>query len=495
VKILNERITRITSIALLAFFSAATIPTRAASISTYWFLLDGPDSLTAVFDSIAGSTFSTRIQRYRPSDNTMSKMASDVQPNTNLVAFNNSVWFTTRYAPYQVGRADLSTISGNPVYYGPSDIAAPYDDMALGADNSLWATSAQGARVVRVTQTGAVTSLFGNAAIHPLGIVRGNDGNMWFADGANRRITRIDSGTGAFTDYPVPQLSPTTIPERVASIPGSNSIWFSTLDGIGYVDPATGRVDVVPTEAQQPVRMTAGSDGTLWLTNGTQYVTQFTPPSNYAKLKVFADATAQSAGLYVDDSGVVYVSDQRSAFLARIATAKDTPADTTVIEFYNLLLDHYFMTADQDEAAAIDAGAAGPGWSRTGQSWRGWTGGPIPNAAEVCRFYGTPDVDPATGARRGPNSHFYTLQPGECAAVKQDAGWRYEFAGKFWMIKPSSAAAGGCPAWTDAVYRAYNNGFASNNSNHRYMTDAALYNQMVAKGWSGEGVVMCAPKQ
>jgi hypothetical protein len=29
--------------------------------------------------------------------------------------------------------------------------------------------------------------------------------------------------------------------------------------------------------------MAAGIDGTLWLTNGTQYVTQFTPPASYAK--------------------------------------------------------------------------------------------------------------------------------------------------------------------------------------------------------------------
>ena len=59
--------------------------------------------------------------------------------------------------------------------------------------------------------------------------------------------------------------------------------------------------------------------------------------------------------------------------------------------------------------------------------------------------------------RRGPNSHFYTLQPGECAAVKLDAGWTYEASGKYWMVKPASAGASGCPAATQAVYRAYNN--------------------------------------
>src|SRR6185295_884091 len=205
---------------------------------------------------------------------------------------------------------------------------------------------------------------------------------------------------------------------------------------------------------------------------------------NYEKLKLFDDPTAESSGLYVDPAGVVYVSDNRTAHLARIATARDTPVDTTVTEFYNAPLNHYFVTANLDEAAAIDGGSAGPGWSRTGQTWKAWTGGPIPNAAEVCRFYGATDTNASTGLRRGPNSHFYTLQPGECAAVKLDSGWTYEFAGKFWMVKPEGAAAS-CPSWTQPVYRAYNNRYALNDSNHRYAVSKAIYDQMLAEGWSG----------
>jgi len=151
---------------------------------------------------------------------------------------------------------------------------------------------------------------------------------------------------------------------------------------------------------------------------------RFTPPANYAKLNVFTDPYAQSSGIYVDRSGAVFVTDRWNAMLARIAPAAETPADATVAEFYNSTLDHYFVTADPAEAAAIDSGAAGAGWTRTGQSWKGWLGGPLPDAAEVCRFYGSPDVDPVTGTRRGPNSHFYTLEPSECASVIQ-AVWAH----------------------------------------------------------------------
>ncbi len=106
----------------------------------------------------------------------------------------------------------------------------------------------------------------------------------------------------------------------------------------------------------------------------------------------------------------------------------------------------------------------------------------------MCRFYGNPDLNPATGTRRGPNSHFYTIEAAECAAVKLDDGWRfesYDFNG--WPIGPV-----GCPDDTQPVMRAYNNRFAQNDSNHRYTTSTAIYDQMIADGWSGEGTVFCA---
>jgi hypothetical protein len=39
----------------------------------------------------------------------------------------------------------------------------------------------------------------------------------------------------------------------------------------------------------------------------------------------------------------------------------------------------------------------------------------------------------------------------------------------------------------------YNNGFADNNSNHRYTTSTTIYEFMQTQQWSGEHTVMCAP--
>ena len=45
------------------------------------------------------------------------------------------------------------------------------------------------------------------------------------------------------------------------------------------------------------------------------------------------------------------------------------------------------------------------------------------------------------------------------------------------------------------IYRAYSNRAAQNESNHRYATDLVFYNALIALGWSGEGVVMCAVRK
>jgi uncharacterized delta-60 repeat protein len=155
---------------------------------------------------------------------------------------------------------------------------------------------------------------------------------------------------------------------------------------------------------------------------------------------------------------------------------------TPIVEFRNGILDHYFITADPIEAAAVDGGAAGPGWQRTGLSFR--SGGP----QKAGRFYGNPDLDPVTLQRRGPNSHFYSIEPDEVAQVKRDPGWRFES----YDFNAWPQGLGGCPETTQGVRRAYNNRFAQNDSNHRYTTSADVYAQMLAAGWSGEGVVFCA---
>ena len=162
--------------------------------------------------------------------------------------------------------------------------------------------------------------------------------------------------------------------------------------------------------------------------------------------------------------------------------------DLVVTEFHNAVLDTYFITSDPLEIAAVDSGSAGPGWSRTGGSFK--SGGDT----DVCRFYGS--VAP------GPNSHFYAADGPECAglfAQQFAAGDPRRATQKSWSFEvfdftTTRPVNGACPAMTTPVYRAYNNGYARGiDSNHRITTDRAAIDQDEARGWIGEGVVMCAP--
>lgn len=177
-----------------------------------------------------------------------------------------------------------------------------------------------------------------------------------------------------------------------------------------------------------------------------------------------------------------------SQFLAGVP---QPAAGTNAIEYYNVDLDHYFLTSFADETQFVESGGAGRGWVRTGYAFRiGTASAPqSPPNASVCRFYGNPAINPATGMRRGPNSHFYTADPGECAQVKLDPGWFYE-AIAFAIQVPAGSA---CPGNTIPVFRLYNKGFATNNSNHRYTTSSVIYQFMLTQNWAGEQTVMCAP--
>ncbi len=157
----------------------------------------------------------------------------------------------------------------------------------------------------------------------------------------------------------------------------------------------------------------------------------------------------------------------------------------TVREYHHASLDHYFITASPAEMAALDSGQMGGGWRATGHSFLAYAATPLAPALSwpVCRFYGTPGL--------GPNSHFFTGSPFECAAVSREDGWWYEGMA-FNVFMPFM---GVCNWGEIPIYRAYNGRWEYNDSNHRYLTSAVEYQQMLSRGWTGEGVVMCAPAE
>ncbi|MEO7760826.1 MAG: peptidoglycan DD-metalloendopeptidase family protein [Casimicrobiaceae bacterium] len=173
-----------------------------------------------------------------------------------------------------------------------------------------------------------------------------------------------------------------------------------------------------------------------------------------------------------------------------VAVGLGTPLLTTVVDFYNSKLDHFFRTANPAEAAAVDSGASGADWLRTGDDFVALAGTASRYGANaVCRFYGS--ILP------GPNSHFYTGSMDECSALNQLQSqlpssaprWNYEEV-SFSAFAPIN---GVCPQQAPhPIYRLYDNRFAQNDSNHRYASRSSAYYQQAGAGWLKEGVALCA---
>ena len=161
-----------------------------------------------------------------------------------------------------------------------------------------------------------------------------------------------------------------------------------------------------------------------------------------------------------------------------------TSSSTTVVEFYNASLDHYFITWVADEIAKLDAGTVIRGWTRTGQALKTYTT-PQSGTSPVCRYY----IPPGLG-----DSHFFGRGTAECNATgTNNPSFVLEDPAFMQMFLPN---LGVCPTNTTNVYRVFSN---RPDANHRYMTDKAVRDQMVARGWLAEGdgpdlVVMCAPQ-
>ena len=202
--------------------------------------------------------------------------------------------------------------------------------------------------------------------------------------------------------------------------------------------------------------------------NGSFVALQYERIQDTSEIASALKADARVAGmlpyfLFADSEGVCF---------AALPPAEQVP----VTEFFNVQLGHYFLSSSAAETQAIEAGAAGPGWQRTGSGFGTIKPGYCYESRPVFRFY---------GARQ--NSHFFTVDADECGSIRRnDPGWQYE-GEAFGALAP---VAGACPRGTP-VLRLYNGRWAQDDSNHRFTQSPATYSEMQRQGWIGEGVAFC----
>ncbi len=165
-------------------------------------------------------------------------------------------------------------------------------------------------------------------------------------------------------------------------------------------------------------------------------------------------------------------------------------ATTSAVEFFHASYGHYFVSVDPAEIASLDDGTV-TGWQRTGRTYEVWRS-PAAGLEPVCRFWSGQSFAPKS-------SHFYTPYAGECAKVNLDPAWSFEGIAFFAKMPDGALGARTCSSGTQPLYRAYNDG-KSGAPNHRYTTDPAVLDAMIAQGWIMEGeattrVFACVPLQ
>ncbi len=350
--------------------------------------------------------------------------------------------FTERFAPpirvnalaaTQVGPAMLYAggppeAPGAPQLYRSTDTALTWQPVATFPATTAWADAANGNTVTAIAIDPAEPSRVYVGFEHPDYVMRSVDG------GATWTRATIGLGAGKITSLVVDPADPSTL---YASQLGSGvfrstdrgATWSAMDEGM-HDDLALG----VKVDAHQPGR-------------------------------IFAET---GSGLY------------------RVDLGSGVPAgDRRAIEFHHQAFDHYFVSADTDEVAGLDAGVF-EGWSRTGEGFR-VADANDPGNLPVCRFFG----------RFPPQStHFYTPYPHECEGLTADPNWIFEKIA-FGLALPTAPPQRGCPPGTRALRRFYND-FMGGAPNHRYSTSPITYDVMTGQGWIYEGeagtlVFACVP--
>ena len=161
-----------------------------------------------------------------------------------------------------------------------------------------------------------------------------------------------------------------------------------------------------------------------------------------------------------------------------------------VVEYYNPVFDHYFITSVAAEVSLLNARQPPfQDWVPTGLTFNGYVNATAPaGSVAICRFFNS------TFAPK--SSHFYAPHGLGCeATIASFLDWKLEDDKLFNSMLPD--AGGVCPGGTIPVYRLYNNGMGGA-PNHRFVTSLVERQNMISKGYiaegNGIGVGMCAPQ-
>jgi len=371
---------------------------------------------------------------------------------------------------------------------------------AFGANPLLNVSSASETKILmRLDENGIFDTQFGDGGqtVIPAGVAAVGD-----AHGRMLVIARqLGSVEGNYLlRFVDGRLDPTFGVAGAVALPRAYNTLTAAADGVVFVGTAEiASLGGFPPQQRNTLRvLRIRADGSIDTTYGTagEVLASFDIEQpggvSYPSLAVDAQGRLVVAASRFDGAGYFVPTRLFSVTVIMYrftADAPSTPATAAAVEYHHATFDHYFITADADEIAKLDADASS-GWQRTGESFTAQVRAEG-SAMPVCRFF--------SGATFAPqSSHFYTPYSDECEAVEAGRAWDFEKIA-FLMTLPVGGGQGNgnCMVGTVPLYRAFN-AMKGGAPNHRYTTRASTLDAMIAQGWIMEGeantrVFACVP--
>jgi YVTN family beta-propeller protein len=229
-----------------------------------------------------------------------------------------------------------------------------------------------------------------NQVTNKIYVTTGSDDTITVIDGATnttKTVTALKHPVAAAVNLATNRVYITNNDNTVTIIDGATDSIISTL-AVGS-DDASFKQALVVNQVTNKIYVVNGNNNTVTIIDGATYTTStlttgITPRAialNEKTNKIYV-ANYGSNNVTVSDGATnvtttMTVRTHPNALAVNpetnkvYVTSEDDDAITVidssiVVEFYNTHLDNYFLTANADEANAIDGGSAGPGWVRTG---------------------------------------------------------------------------------------------------------------------------------
>lgn len=317
----------------------------------------------------------------------------------------------------------------------------------------------------------------GNGPIHCA--VDGQHGKVYVNNVTDKSISVIDSATDAVIKTIASGTGTTANFGRVNAVYRRYYLPNFTDGTLTIVNTDTDTVTKTVTVGATPTEVLPdGVGGDVYVVNqGSNSVSVINAAT---ETLIGSFAVGGAPWRMADGLGHLYILNTNGTAVdsMTIATENNSIANTAIAsEFYHAGFGHYFHTAYDTETRVMLDGLFHEDWHRTFQFFRVWTT-PGPGRLPVSRFFST-QWDPKS-------SHFYTANQTERDLLVAGiiTGWKLEADAVYYI--GLADGAGNCPASTVPLYRLYNDR-QGGAPNHRFTSDRATRNAMVAQGWIAEG--------